>query len=343
TRRLEEKLRKRREKKNKQQRKREAAEAGEEGEDPASTSDPDRSHPEELWDNDAPAITPGPVSQFFVLLERRMKIFFRDRTQIILHLAMLFGFPLIVILFGLDGIQPQQNLSDGSASIENLLSDVQVAKQNFETGVKISGLIMFQVILLALMGSNNSAREIASERLIFEKEKLGGLAPSSYLMSKIVFLSMLVLIQSIWMGLFVQICIPGLPGDPLTRILFLILVNGAMTAICLGISAVMRNQEQSTLLSVYLVGFQLPLSGAVLALPGFVQNIIPPFISAFWGWGGILSDVGATEFAQSITAVTTEKGTQIFSIATSMSVLCVQILVGLIVAYIGAKRHQWDQ
>ena len=133
-----------------------------------------------------------------------------------------------------------------------------------------------------------------------------------------------------------------MPGDPITRIAFLVLVNGAMTAICLGISAVMRNQEQSTLLSVYLVGFQLPLSGAVLALPGFVQNIIPPFISAFWGWGGILSDVNSTEYAQAITAVTTEKGTNIFSVSTSMSVLGVQIMVGVIVAYIGAKRHQWD-
>ena len=340
TRQLEERLRKRREQKKKYQRRREKAQEPEPEPEPV---DQDRSDAEQLWDDDTPAITPGPISQFFVLLERRLKIFFRDRTQLILHLAMLFGFPLIVILFGLDGIQPLQNLSDGSASIENLLSDVQVAKQNFETGVKISGLIMFQVILLALMGSNNSAREIASERLIFEKEKLGGLAPSSYLMSKIVFLSMLVLIQSIWMGIFVQICIPGLPGDPLTRILFLILVNGAMTAICLGISAVMRNQEQSTLLSVYLVGFQLPLSGAVLALPGFVQSIIPPVISAFWGGGGILSDVNATEFAQAVNAVTTEKGTHIFSVPTSMSVLCVQILVGLIVAYIGAKRHQWDQ
>ena len=44
-------------------------------------------------------------------------------------------------------------------------------------GSLISGLVMFQVILLTLMGSNNSAREIAVERLIFEKEKFAGLTP----------------------------------------------------------------------------------------------------------------------------------------------------------------------
>ena len=342
TRALEEKLRKRKEQKKKRKQK---DGAGSDPDEEEAVEDPDdekRRAPEELWDDGEPAITPGPITQFFVLLERRWKIFFRDRTQIILHLAMLFGFPLIVILFGLDGIPPLQNLSDNPGTLEAMINDVEVAQRNFETGVVISGLVMFQVILLTLMGSNNSAREIAAERLIFEKEKLGGLAPSSYLMSKVVFLSILVLIQSIWMGIFVQICIPSMPGDPITRTAFLILVNGSMTAICLGISAIMRNQEQATLLSVYLVGFQLPLSGAVLALPGFLQDFIPTFISAFSGWGGILSEINGTEYAQAVKTVTVDKGTEIFSVSTSMAVLGVQIIVGIIVAYIGAKRHQWD-
>ena len=37
-------------------------------------------------------------------------------------------------------------------------------------------------------------------------------------------------------------------------------------AICLAISSLMRTAEQASLMSIYLVGFQLPLSGAVLAL-----------------------------------------------------------------------------
>ena len=47
---------------------------------------------------------------------------------------------------------------------------------------------------------------------------------------------------------------------------FLLLVNAAMTSICLAVSSLMRTAEQASLLSIYLVGFQLPLSGAVLAL-----------------------------------------------------------------------------
>ena len=39
------------------------------------------------------------------------------------------------------------------------------------------------------MGANNSGREIAAERLVFEKEKLSGLRPLSYVASKAAFLT----------------------------------------------------------------------------------------------------------------------------------------------------------
>lgn len=295
-----------------------------------------------ISNGDGPAQQPGPSTQFRVLLARRWKIFFRDRAQIILHLGMLLGFPLIVVLFGINGIAPLRNLSDGSASLENLIGDARATKENLEIGAMISGLVMFQVILLTLMGSNSSAREIASERLIYEKEKLGGLAPSSYIFSKVAFLSVLVLVQSVWMSIFIQVSIPSLPGDATTRTLLLILVNGAMTATCLGISALTSTPEQATLLSIYVVGFQLPLSGAVLALPSFVASIVPSFISAYWGWGGILSEINSSDYSQAVKAVTRDKGTDISGVPLSMTVLGAHMVIGVIVAYIGAKRHQWD-
>jgi len=36
-------------------------------------------------------------------------------------------------------------------------------------------------------------------------------------------------------------------------------------------------------------------------------------------------------------------GTEIQAVGLSMAVLGVQIIIGLIVAYFGVKRHQWDQ
>jgi len=286
TRLLEEKLEKRRQKKLAKEKKKRAREAEDEDEDEDDEEEPTATGDgKQLWDDDEPARTPGGITQFFVLVERRFKIFFRDKVQILLHLAMMFGFPLIVIMFAPGGGIPSEKDLLGSGTIKDAFTNVEIMQKNFETGVIVSGLVMFQVILLALMGSNNSAREIAAERQIFEKEKLGGLAPSSYLLSKIFFLGVLVLIQSIWMGAFVRAFIPSMPGDIFVTIGLLILVNAAMTSICLGISSMMRNHEQATLMSVYLVGFQLPLSGAVLALPGWAQSFVPTFISSYWGWG----------------------------------------------------------
>ena len=93
---------------------------------------------------------------------------------------------------------------------------------------------MFQVVLLALIGANNAAREIAGERLILEKEKFSGLTPLAYIVSKVAFLSVLVAVQSVWMSLFVHLVVQ-MPGSLLSQTLLLVLVNAAMTAVSLGI------------------------------------------------------------------------------------------------------------
>ncbi len=83
--------------------------------------------------------------------------------------------------------------------------------------------------------ANNAAREIASERLILESEKLGGLHPFAYIGSKVIFLGIFVLAQSLWMGFFVDQVIGGLPGDLLVKLALLVLASAAMTSVCLGI------------------------------------------------------------------------------------------------------------
>ena len=72
-------------------------------------------------------------------------------------------------------------------------------------------------------------------------------------------------VQSLWMAVFVQWFV-RFPGDFTTQALMLVLINGATTFICLGLSSLLRTPEQASLVSIYLVGFQLPLSGAILAL-----------------------------------------------------------------------------
>ena len=286
-----------------------------------------------------PIRTPGFFAQFFTLLARRWKIFFRDRGQVFLQLAILICFPILVTLFAERSQEPIPSLSDSRQ--ENHLDEFRerqmVDGERLKIGSAISGVIMFQVVLLALMASNNSAREIAGERLVFEKEKFGGLRPTAYLASKVAFLASLVLTQSVWMAVFVNFFGP-FQGQFSQHLLFLLLVNGAVTAICLGISAMMRTAEQASLLSIYLVGFQLPLSGAVLALPDKIETFTQPFISAYWAWSGSVEALSgkaknAVEFV-----IDTKLSTQ----HECLNWLLLHLLAGLLIAWAGSRRHQWN-
>ena len=286
-----------------------------------------------------PPKLPGFLSQFATLLSRRWRIFFRDRGQVFLQLAILLCFPILVTLFSDKASGNIRKFSDNrQADIAAEIQEQQSVKADqAKVGSAISGIIMFQVVLLSLMGSNNSAREIAGERPIYEKEKFGGLRPTAYLASKIAFLSCLVIAQSLWMAFFVNF-FGAFRGDFLVHAGFLLAVNAAMTAICLAISSLMRTAEQASLLSIYLVGFQLPLSGAVLALPENIEVFTRPFISAYWAWSGSVEAL-QTNVHQAVKSV----------IDTSLSVqtaciyaLAAHIGVAMIAAWAGVRRPQWD-
>jgi ABC-type multidrug transport system ATPase subunit len=283
---------------------------------------------------------PSIFSQFLVLLARRWKLFFRDRGQLILQAALLFGFPCLVVIFALDGLPQVKGLAD--SSIGNVLTNVQqqlaTEKQNANTGSLVSGLIMFQVILLALMGSNNAAREIAAERHLLEKEKFAGLSPLAYLGSKLFYLGALVLAQSIWMAAFVNMIV-GFQGSFFDQVLNLVLVNAAMTSICLGISAWTKTAEQSSLLSIYLVGFQLPLSGAVLALPKAIAGITQIFIASYWGWSGFIRSMENTRHWDAVTKVTQ---TEPAAGTLCLLILTAHVIFGLLLAYSGSKNSRWE-
>lgn len=284
--------------------------------------------------------TPGLLSQTLHLFTRRWKIFFRDKTQLVLHIAILFGFPLLVALFTLtppDGLKRESQTATNA--VQEMMEKRDVFVSILSNGGFASGVIMFQVILLTLMGSNNSAREIAGERMIYEKEKLAGLRPSAYLTSKLLFLAVPVTAQAIWMGVFVQFFgkwpFPGNFGD---HLLSLWMVTAAMTAVCLGISANMRSADQANLLSVYLVGFQLPLSGIVLALPGFIEPLVRPFISAYWSWSGSTQMLNR-DFLNAVEQVS---ATSLQAPGICLFVLGIHSAVGLFAAYVGARKTLWE-
>lgn len=283
---------------------------------------------------------PSFFTQFSTLLKRRFTILFRDRTQLWLQVAMIVIFPILVALFSSKGQDQLLQLTDNMGN--DLVAEVQAQQAQAEVrarvGSAVSGIIMFQVILLGLMGSNNASREVAGERLIMEKEKFAGTGVGAYLVSKLVYLSVLVLVQSLWMFAFVQYCWP-LRGDVVNHFIFLLLANAAMTSVCLGISANCKTPDQSSLLSIYLVGFQLPLSGAVLALPEYVEKLTQPFISAYWAWSGSVNGGLDSEVLKAVNSIVQ---TTFSDKPLCMVVLLGHVLFGIVLTYIGVRRTRWE-
>lgn len=282
---------------------------------------------------------PGFLSQAFTWFSRRTKLFLRDRTQVFLQLALLLVFPAVVTLFALQGLPAVRDMTMNQDTdvVQQLRENLAFTVQSSRIGTLVSGLAMFQVILLALMGSNNSAREVVGDRVILEKEKLAGLRPEAVLTGMGAYLFFLVMIQAAWMTLFVR-AVCQFPGELLEQFFPFVLLTGAMTSLCLAISSWCSTSEQASLGSLYLVGFQLPLSGAILALPEWIGWICRPVISAYWAWSGYLQTLRDTRFYDIVRMITE---TPLASSQMAMWVLGLHLGFGVFLAYIGIRRSEW--
>ncbi len=284
---------------------------------------------------DTPSLPSG-VSQSWTLFKRRMLLFFRDRGTLLLTLAITVGFPCMVVIFSIGGL-PQigaLSMEQGSDLFAKIQENIRYSKEALEVGGLVSGLIMFQVILLTLMGSNNGSREIAGERMLYEKERLSGVRPMAYVMAKTVFVSGLAIVQGVWMTVFVK-AICQFPGSWLTCSIVLVLVVLAMSMLSLGFSAVFVSSEKASLLSIYLVGFQLPLSGVVLALPEYLVWVLRPLINAFWGWAGYLKTMQDTRWYD---AVMVQDFGWLPEVPLSVLVLAIHTAVGFFLVVWGCQR-----
>lgn len=279
--------------------------------------------------------------QSIIILKRRLKLFFRDSTYLLLSSAITFGFPLMVVIFSLGGLPQIEGLAldRNYGLLEEFQQNIRMQIQAVSTSTLITGLILFQVVLLNLMASNNGAREIASERNLYEKERLIGLNPVAYCLSKIFFVSILSIFQSVWMCAFVKyVC--GFPGDFLEQAFVLSMVGLAMTMVCLAFSALSNSADKSSLMSIYLVGFQLPLSGVVLALPDYLVWLCRPFINTYWGWSGYMTTMRDSRIYDTFVQTQLE-APNLPSLFTVSLVLGVHIFIAIYAVFWGCFKKKW--
>ena len=287
--------------------------------------------------------TPSGLSQFWTLLTRRLRLFFRDTGYLTLTSAITFGFPLLVVIFNLTGVWDVQNvpMERNSGSIDAIRQAIAVQIKNGQVANLAAGLVMFQVILLTLMGANNGGREISAERNLYEKERMTGLGPLAYALSKLAFVSLLGAFQGVWMCAFVKV-VCNFPGPWADQLAVLAASCVSMSVVCLGFSALLVSPEKSSLLSIYLVGFQLPLSGVVLALPQALTWVCRPFINAYWGWSGTIKSMAGTPIWYAYSSSLPDQSAYVADSSTALLVLLAQGMLGVGMVLVGCQQKRWN-
>jgi hypothetical protein len=194
--------------------------------------------------------------QLWTLIRRNAAVVAADRLTVIL----LIGLPVVLGLMAL-AIPGQAGLS-----VIEAIGDLKQIQQR----------LIVLVVGAALMGAALGVRELVAERPIYRRELAAGLSPSTYLLSKVLVLGVLVACQC---AVFTMLALLGHPGPDDA----LVLENGnieiavavaavgvTMTVAGLAVSAAAASTVQTMPALLALVVAQLVLCGGLFALSGRV-------------------------------------------------------------------------
>ncbi|MEU5213130.1 FHA domain-containing protein [Streptomyces sp. NPDC020742] len=163
----------------------------------------------------------------------------------------------------------------------------------------LNGLLILCVGAV-LTGAANAVRELVKERTIYQRERAVGLSRSAYLMSKVLVLGVITVVQAVVLTMVglggVKLNAPGGKGvllPPLIEITLAVALM-AFTAMMLGlvVSALVRKEEVTMPLLVFLAIIQVVFCGALLKLngvPGLEQ--LAWLVPSRWGLGAMAGTI----------------------------------------------------
>jgi ABC-type multidrug transport system ATPase subunit len=263
---------------------------------------------------------PGLLAQATHLMKRRWTLMRRVCREWITHLGLLLGAPVIAWLL----VQP------------NL--------RHFKPGAELwaaaytTTMIYFVMVLLVLfMSLRLSSREFAATKTIIGRERVAGVRPAAALLAALLFVIPISLLQSFWMGIFMELVTGGLPGDGGMRLILPALTGVAFASLCLGISANASNAGRAHSACLTLLCVNILFSGALLGFPRLLGHLVHPFITAHYGWSGIIDTMKQDAV---FPAITTFVRTWFATPDIAAGMLVLHFLIGLILAWIGLRRRE---
>ena len=200
--------------------------------------------------------------QFGILTSRFSKLLAADRKTLGIAFAQtgLIGIVLVLVFGTLNVLDPKQ-----------------------------LSLLFFLGISCFWCGCNNASKEIVKERFIYSMERDVNLSVTSYMLSKMIVLSLFGIVQ---VGLLFAIVswFAAVPGDGARQFVGMVVSMLAGTAVGLFISAVARTEDQaSTLVPIALIP-QILLAGVIVSdLPQVADLFAHVAISGFWVYRALSS------------------------------------------------------
>ncbi len=283
---------------------------------PSSSAD---DKPESPGADQAPAPAPpaGLSAQVSALFRRRWTVFRRAKTAMWTQAATTILAPLLMIA----AMWPA--VSQASAS--------NPARQ----AVLASGCFILQAILLSAIAARTCSREIADRRAMWQREHRAGLGIGAYLAGKALFIGPIALIQAVLISMLPDIITGGLPGNAPMRVILCILAAIAFTALMLGTSAWSRTGDQSAARCWALALVQIPLSGALVLLPGSVAAVSRLLVTSGNLWAGSLGALPDTSLLPAFQAI---NNTPLTTPGAAAIMLLVHAVVGIVLTITGLKR-----
>ena len=230
---------------------------------------------------------PGLVSQLAVLVARYLKLFTRDRRNMLLLLAQPAVFALLAI-----------------AVFESNL----FATSGGDPGDAVN-LLFLAAITVIWLGAIDAAPEIVKERAVVERESAVGTRLSAYLSSKLILLLSLIALQTLLFSAVLFLFRPlDSSGAAYAAAIGLLAATGA-TSVAMGllVSSLVRTQAQATSLIPLAVIPQLIFAGAIVPVARMADpaRAIADVVFAQWSLAGLGSAIdmnsrlaAAPEFAQ---------------------------------------------
>jgi hypothetical protein len=197
--------------------------------------------------------------------------------------------------------------------------------------------VFIQIMFVLMMSVRNGSREIAKERLLFERERVGGVRSGAYLLSKLGFIVPISLLQCFTLGVFLETITGGLPGFALPRFVILAMTGVAFSTICLGISAHHRNAERAHGFAWTLAFINLLFAGALLGFPRVLGGILQPFVTAYYGWSGSMDTLQKTAVFEPITLFVR---TWFATPSLAVLALAAHFVVGVALALTGLRKRR---